>query len=331
MMTSVPQDYIVHSGEHPRPEDAHDDPTRWARGLGWFSIGLGLAEIAAPRQVARAIGIHDDDRNCRALRAIGVRELASGVGILAQDRPVTPVWSRVGGDVMDLALLGQAFGERSSRRERVAAATAAVLGVTLLDVLTGRELSRTGGNGGARAARERGIEVRQAVTIDRPLEEIYRFWHTFENLPRFMEHLVSVTVLDDRRSHWVARVPGGTTIEWDAEITEDRPNELIAWRSLDQADVPNTGTVRFLPAPQGGTEVRVELRYHVPGGRLAGGLAKLFNAAPETQVGNDLRRLKQILEVGEIVHSDASIARGPHAARPPKRRIEVETLNQGVE
>jgi len=336
-MTSVPrdyQDYMVHGGEDPLDAGAPPNgASRRTRCLGWLSIGLGLAEIAAPRQVARAIGIRDADRNRRALRAIGVREIASGVGILTQDRPVTPVWSRVGGDVMDLALLGRAFGSDTSRRERVAAATAAVLGVTLLDVLAGRELSRKAGNGGlgTRAARRRGVEVRQAVTIDRPREEVYRFWRAFENLPRFMEHLVSVRAVDDRRFHWTARVPGGTTIEWDAEVLVDRPNDLITWRSLDRADVPNTGTVRFLAAPRGGTEVRVELRYDAPGGRLAGGVARLFSAAPETQVGSDLRRLKQLLEVGEIVRSDASVARGLHPARPPAQRIEIQTLNQGVE
>jgi len=336
-MTSVPreyQDYMVHGGDDPlRSDEAPNDPGRRARGLGWFSIGLGLAEVAAPRQVARAIGIGDADRNRRTLRAIGIREIATGVGILTQDRPVTPVWSRVGGDVMDLALLGRALGSETSRRERVAAATAAVLGVTLLDVFTGRDLSRRTRDGtfGARGARSRGVEVRQAVTVDRPREEVYRFWRDFGNLPRFMEHLVSVRALDDRRSHWTARVPGGATIEWDAEILVDRPNDLITWRSLDRADIPNTGTVRFLAAPHGGTEVRVELRYDVPGSRMAGGMARLFSAPPEIQVGRDLRRLKQLLEVGEIVRSDASVGRGPHPARPPVQRIEVQTLNQGVE
>lgn len=328
-MTTVPQDFTSYDrGEgQPRGQRPLKDPERVARGLGWFSIGLGLAEIAAPRRLARAIGVRDDRRNRATLRAIGVREIASGVGILSRDRPVAPVWVRVGGDVMDLALLGRAFSSNRSRRGRVAAATAAVLGVTALDTLTGRELRRETGNG---AARRGAIEVRRAVTIDRPREEVYAFWRNFENLPRFMEHLVSVQVLDDRRSHWMARVPGGATVEWDAEITEDRPNELIAWRSLDRADVPNTGTVRFLPSPHGGTEVRVELRYEVPGGRLAATVGKLLGKVPEIQVGSDLRRLKQVLELGEIVYSDASIVPGPNPARPPARRIEVQTAKQGA-
>jgi uncharacterized membrane protein len=328
-MTTIPQDFTSYDRgdgqfREPGPREASE---RVARGLGWFSIGLGLAEIAAPQRMARAIGVPDNSRNCATLRAIGVREIASGVGILSRDRPVGPVWTRVGGDVMDLTLLGRALSSNRSQRTRVAAATAAVLGVTALDTLTGRKLSRSTTAGSARG---RAIEVRRAVTIDRPREEVYAFWRNFENLPRFMEHLVSVRVLDDRRSHWKARVPGGDSVEWDAEIIENRPNELIAWRSLDRADIPNTGTVRFLPSPHGGTEVRVELRYEVPGGRLAGTVAKLLGKVPEIQVASDLRRLKQVLELGEIVYSDDSIAPGPNPARPPARRIEVQTPKQGA-
>ena len=296
------------------------DPERMARGLGWFSIGLGLAQIAAPRRVARMIGVPDDDGNRNTMFAIGVREIASGVGILSRARPAGPVWARVGGDVVDLALLGRALRSDRPQRNRVAAATAAVLGVTVLDMLTGRELAREselGERSGAAAERAPRIEVRRDITVGQEPAEVYRFWRNFENLPRFMEHLQAVRVIDDRRSHWRARAPAGTTVEWDAEIIEDRPNELIVWRSLDGADVPNTGSVRFTPAPGGrGTEVRVELRYDPPGGALGALVAKLFGKEPGQQVGGDLRRLKQVMETGEVVHSDASIHRGMHPARP---------------
>jgi uncharacterized membrane protein len=316
------------AGDGSRGRGPLPDPERLARGLGWFSIGLGLAEIAAPRSVARMIGVQDDHTNRNALFAIGVREIASGVGILSRTRPVGPVWSRVGGDVMDLALLGRALRSDRGQRERVAAATAAVLGVTLLDVLTGKQLSRESGGTGAR--RSRSVEVRRAITIERPSEEVYRFWRNFENLPRFMQHLQSVQVLDDRRSHWKARAPAGTTVEWDAEIIEDRPDELIAWRAVDNADVPNTGTVEFVPAPKRGTEVRVHLRYEVPGGRLSATIAKLFGEEPEIQIASDLRRFKQVMELGEVVHSEATVVEGrPHPARPPARRIQLQTQSQG--
>ena len=119
-----------------------------------------------------------------------------------------------------------------------------------------------------------------------------------------MQHLERVRMLDARRSRWIARGPLGESVEWTAELLEDHPNELIVWRSVDGAAVPNTGSVQFTPA-NGGTAVLVELRYQPPGGRLAALVAKLFGDEPESQVGSDLRRLKQVLELGEVVHPPA--------------------------
>jgi uncharacterized membrane protein len=292
---------------------------RLARGLGWFSLGLGLTQIAAPRGVARMIGLRGNDEDRKAMLAIGMRELASGIGILMRDHPTPAVWSRIGGDVMDLALLGRALNSPRSDRNRVAAATVAVAGVTVLDVLAGQRLSREG-NGVSIAGVEvpaRPIEVRQQITVRRSPEEVYRFWRDFQNLPRFMDLLESVRIIDDRRSRWVARAPAGASVEWDAEIVEDRPNERIAWRSLPEGDVPNEGVVYFATAPADqGTEVHVELHYQPPGGRLGAVAARLFGEEPGQQVKGDLRRLKQVLEVGEVLHSDASIHRGMHPAQP---------------
>jgi uncharacterized membrane protein len=302
------------------------DPRRVARGLGWFSIGLGLAECAAPRHIARLIGVDDDETNRNTLFACGVREIASGLGILLSHRPVVPAWARVGGDVMDLALLGRALRSDDSERGRVAVATAAVLAVTVLDVLTARSLASEAeadetGELKDRASGGGGVHVKEQITIGHPREEVYRFWRDFQNLPLFMEHLQSVRVIDDQHSRWTARAPAGTSVEWEAEITEDRPNEHISWRSVADADVPNTGTVRFAPAPGGrGTEIHVELRYDPPGGKLAALVAKLFGEEPAQQVNSDLRRLKQVLETGEVVHSDASIHRGTHPAQPSGAR-----------
>ena len=295
-----------------------DDPERLARGLGWFSIGLGLAQIAAPRGVARMIGVDDDDDNRNTLFAIGLREIASGVGVLSRPRSAVPVWARVGGDMMDLALLGRALRSDSSQRGRVAATTAAVVGVTVLDALTAQQMQGEYGAGTAAGKSRRGVHVTRAITVNRPREEVYGFWRDLENLPRFMEHLESVRVLGQTRSHWKARAPAGMTVEWDAELVEDRANELIAWRTLPGADVTNAGTVRFLDAPAGGTEVRVELRYEPPGGKLAATIAKLFGEEPSLQLSGDLRRFKQVMEVGEVIRSDATVTRGPHPARPPE-------------
>ncbi len=320
---------ITPTDTYSTPEHRLDDPERFARGLGWLSIGVGLAQIAAPRGVARMIGVDDDETSRNTLFAIGVREIASGVGILTRERPTGPLWGRVGGDVMDLALLGRALGNDRAQKNRVAAATAAVVGVTILDILAGQALSREPGARSA-SSRLRGIEIRRSITVNRPPEDVYRFWRNFENLPQFMEHLESVRVIDDRRSHWIARAPAGATVEWDAEITEDRPGELIGWRAVQHAQVPNRGAVRFAPSPDGGTEVRVELRYEPPGGKLGAGIAKLFGEEPGQQVSGDLRRFKQVMELGEVVHSDASIHRGMHPARPADAPAGLSMQPQGV-
>ncbi|HEY0404258.1 MAG TPA: SRPBCC family protein [Pyrinomonadaceae bacterium] len=145
----------------------------------------------------------------------------------------------------------------------------------------------------------RGIKVEKSVTVSKPPEELYRFWRNFENLPRFMDHLESVRVEGEGRSHWVAKAPAGTTVEWDAEIYNEKENELIAWRSLEGADVDNAGSVRFEAAPEGGTIVRVSLKYDPPGGIIGSTFAKLFGEEPSQQIEEDLRRFKQVMEAGE--------------------------------
>src|SRR4051794_28215181 len=151
------------------------------------------------------------------------------------------------------------------------------------------------------------MEARSAVTISASAEDVYARWRDFEQLPSFMYHLESVKRIDDRRSHWVANGPADTTIEWDAEITEDVPGERIGWRSSRGAMVPNEGVVRFTPAPgDRGTEVHVEISYEMPLGGLGATVAKLFGEEPDVQVSDDLRRFKQLIETGEIARSDAA-------------------------
>lgn len=148
---------------------------------------------------------------------------------------------------------------------------------------------------------ERGVHVEESVTIEKSPEELYAFWRNFENLPRFMNNLKSVQVLDDQNSHWVARGPGGASVEWDAKIINDQPNELIAWKATEEAEVPNTGSVRFVPAAGGrGTQVKVRIEYLPPAGEVGHTVAKMLGSAPEQTVREDLRRFKQIMETGEI-------------------------------
>jgi uncharacterized membrane protein len=150
-----------------------------------------------------------------------------------------------------------------------------------------------------------GIRVDKSITIDKPVEEVYAFWRNLENLPKFMQHVHSVTALDNKRSHWISRAPGGKIVEWDAEINNEQPNELIGWRSIPGSDVDSAGSVHFKPAPGGrGTEVHLELQYIPPGGVFAMALARLMGENPADQIKEDLRRLKQLLETGEIATTE---------------------------
>jgi uncharacterized membrane protein len=148
------------------------------------------------------------------------------------------------------------------------------------------------------------IKVERNVTIQRSPEELYAFWHNFENLPRFMQHLVSVKVLSPTRSRWVARGPAGLTVEWDAELVNDVPSSLIAWKSLPGADVPNAGSVHFTELPANrGTMVKVEMDVEIPAGKLGLAVAKIFGEDPERDVLDDLRRFKRLMESAEIPSS----------------------------
>jgi uncharacterized membrane protein len=151
----------------------------------------------------------------------------------------------------------------------------------------------------------RGTKVEQSVTINRPPGELYSFWRNFENLPRFMGHLESVKVTGGDRSHWVAKGPAGTSVEWDAEVYNEKEGELIAWRSLEGSQVDNAGSVHFEPATGGrGTVVRVVLKYDPPAGKLGAAVAKLFGESPDQQIGEDLRRFKQLMETGETATTE---------------------------
>ncbi|MEI1376060.1 SRPBCC family protein [Nostoc sp. UHCC 0926] len=148
------------------------------------------------------------------------------------------------------------------------------------------------------------IKIEKTVTINKPADELYRYWHDFENLPTFMKHLKSVKVHDKKRSHWVANAPLGNSVEWDAEILEDRENEFISWASVEGADVDNSGFVRFKEVSDRGTEVKVVLEYNPPGGALGATVAKLFGEEPKQQIGDELGRFKMLMEAGEIATTE---------------------------
>lgn len=148
------------------------------------------------------------------------------------------------------------------------------------------------------------IHVTQTVTINKSAAELYSFWRDFENLPKFMNHLESVTVLDNNRSHWKAKAPLGTSVEWDAILTSDIENERIGWMSTENSEIINSGVVLFQPTIDSGTVVKVVLTYEPPAGKLGELFAKLFGEEPSQQVTEDLNRFKSLMEAGEIITTE---------------------------
>jgi uncharacterized membrane protein len=263
------------------------DGTEWARRLGWFSLGLGAAELLIPRQVGRFVGVSGHGK---IIRCMGAREIATGIGILHSSSSVGSVAGRILGDVVDLALLGAALGSRRAGKKKIGIAMGTVAVVTALDVLCLRKMGEEADP----------VQTTQTVAINKRPEECYQFWRRLENLPTFMDHVESVTVRENGHSHWVVKAPAGTTVEWDAQLIEDGP-EGISWRSLPGADVENSGSVRFIKAPAGhGTIVTASIKYKPPLGAAGTAIATLFAREPGMQAKSDLRRFKAMIETGEI-------------------------------
>lgn len=241
---------------HRTREDADGQALTISKGLGLYSLGMGLAEIAAPTMLAKAIGIEPDFSTRLTMRLFGARGIAQGIGILAKPKKPIPVWSRVVGDAIDLAFLAWAFKTKRTHTERLVGAMVAVVGVTVLDAVTGAKLQKEQPDPPRKKV--------MAVTINRPLQEV---------------------------SH--------------------------RWREV-AGDLAEGSNVTFSVAPGGrGTEVRVEVS--LPS-RVKRAVGRLLHNDAEQLADGDLRKVKQLIELGEIVHSDASIHRGMHAARPSAKK-----------
>ena len=293
--------------------------------LGWFSIALGIAEVFAPGAVARLIGV-DEREHTRLLRAYGVREIAAGVGILTRPKPTYWMWNRVVGDTIDLASLRRAMGDENNDKSRLTMATLAVAGVTALDIVSSMRLTSEASPAAGHDPGSFTVEtsdgdhlvLASTVTVNRSIGEVYSFWKDPRNYAQFMDHIESVNPETSGKSRWKVTGPAGLTVEWDAEIVADTPNEMIRWRSNASSKVSNTGTVTFKPAAGNrGTVVKLEIEYKPKAGPIGAGIAKIFSAIPKTQLNKDLRRFKQLIEVGEVVQSDATAGKGtPHPGRP---------------
>ncbi|MGH8178817.1 MAG: SRPBCC family protein [Steroidobacter sp.] len=296
--TQAPDPLIESHWDEEYAYEERVSPSRWnlddrqlAQALGWFSIGLGLAEVLAPRALGRAIGVGEHPA---ILRMLGVREIISGIGLLSERAPGSWAWSRVAGDAMDLALLGAAMRSPDAQPQRIAIAATTVLGAAALDVYASQRLMHA-----ELDAPE--IRVREVVAINSTPQVLYAFWSNVENLPLFMSHLQSVSKTGERTSHWVAKAPAGATIEWDSEIVDDEPNARIGWRTLPDSEITHEGIVRFEAATDDrGTIAHVELLYWPPAGKIGAALTHLLGEEPRKQINDDLRRLKQLLETGEV-------------------------------
>lgn len=222
-----------------------------ARSLGWFGVGLGSAQLAAPRALCRLVGAADDGRSPLVMRLLGVREAASGLGILVRPRPTGWLWARVAGDALDLSLLGLLAVRHPARRARTAVALANVAAVTIADVFESVHLTRKRGQPQA------GQLIRKAVTINRSREEVEEAWRQAAELRR--------------------------------KVDEEG------------------AFVSFEPAPgERGTELAVELVYAPRGGDLGAAAKKLGGADLPTELSDDLRRFKQLVETGEVMRSDST-------------------------
>ena len=214
--------------------------------------------------------------------------------------------------------VGGALAAYALKRRTIPGGTAALAGAALLyrgatghcDLYQALGVNRGGGHGtGALAdlgsdtrhqlGGSAGIHVEESVSINKPVAEVFRFWRNFENLPKFMNHLESVSVREEGVSHWVAKGPAGINAEWDARIINEIDNKLIGWQSLEGSMVSTAGSVNFRETDRG-TEVRVNLQYNPPAGKLGATVARLLGEEPSVQIREDLRRFKQLMETGEI-------------------------------
>lgn len=276
----------------PNPDQSLDPRAgrdeRIAEGLGWFSLGLGAAQLLAPGALNRLAGIHDDAAARLAQRFVGVREVGAFAAIMIdRPRPALPLWSRVGGDLIDLALLGRAWERKRESAPRLALTIANIVAVTGLDTYaairhTKAERRREPEMEG-KAAGGGPVQVKAAVTIRKPRAEVEQAWRSFE--------------ADGSLSGW--RI--------DAAEAEDRSGDGVAH-------------LRFVEAPSDqGTEVHAGLSYEPTAGKVGEMLAKALGDDPAQKVKDDLRRFKQLVETGEVVRSEAN-PEGTRTTTPLKER-----------
>jgi uncharacterized membrane protein len=308
-------------GQDRPPMDRKGNAEGLVQGLGWFSIGLGLAEVLAPAKVARLVGMKDKAGLRALIRSCGFREMVAGIAILSESGKVGGLWGRVAGDLLDLGVIESALFSKKTNRKRAGIASAAVLGVTALDLYCIQQIKRPSSTDG-------NLKETMTIIVNRSPEEVYAFWRQPENFPRFIDNIESIQVTEEGQWHWKTKGPAGKTIEWKSEIVEDQPGSLISWRSTEDSDVYNAGSVRFEHATgKRGTLITVNLEYYPPGGAIGADIAKLFGKEAGQQVEDALRRMKQVLETGNVVRSESWNPPGLHESRPPDTEGEFGAQN----
>jgi uncharacterized membrane protein len=272
-------------------------------GLGWLSLAVGAAQVVAPRVVGKLVGVRAPRRVQGLIRLLGVRGLLSGLGLLSRGRAGRWLKARIAGDLIDFGLLRKALRQPGARRARTAGALLATWGLALYDARTSLLARRD-------ALALASAPVRRSITIARPAAAIFRMWRDFSHLSDFFPHVDFVDVIDEQTSRWRVRGATGDVLEWETVIVEERPDELLRWKSVDRASVATSGVLQLVPAPGGrGTEVHLEVQYHPPGGAVGRIIASLWSESPEQELDAALRRLKQRLETGGVVHADGLVWR----------------------
>jgi uncharacterized membrane protein len=260
-------------------------------GLGMLSVAVGAAEVVAPHVVARLVGVRAPRRVRGVIRAVGLRGIVAGIGLLSRGRAARWLKTRLAGDLIDFGLLRQALRQPGARRARTIGALVATWGMALLDARSARLAEHE-------ALVLAASPARRSITIDRPPAEIYAFWREFTNLPGVIPHLDAVEIIDADRSRWRARGAEGELIEWETVVTEEIWGELVRWKSVDQASIATSGELRLVPNAQGGTDVHLELRYHPPGGTLGRIVGSFWDETTrEAELDETLRRLDHRLSI----------------------------------
>lgn len=267
-----------------------------AHSLGWLSVGLGVTEIVAPRAFAKLEGIsrHTPDKLKK------FRKLASGVGLLAKPQPSLNFWTRIGGELLQFANSRRAARSRGSGA-RIAATVAAVGGATALGAVLIKK-SRAG------SVSHRSMQHSASVAINRPIEECYRYWRDPQKLPTFFKNLKEVHTIGNDRLELVTRGPKGQEISRAMIVTEDVPNQSLAWRSIEDRRFTESGSVRFEPLAGGkGTIVRLHVSHEIPSA-TARVVTSLLGHDPALRLRKTLLRFKQMLEAGEIATTEGQPA-----------------------